>query len=115
MSRRGPENPKAREKTSVVAGSFVRLDCLGGRARKELAAEGEAVSRLIDDGGSVELKGSNGASADLRCGQQRTRSVVDRFLPSENTERGTRGVARASEFGGAANWSGERWVGRLDR
>ena len=79
VSRRGPAKPKPREETRVVAGSFVRLDCLGGHARMELAVGGETVSLLIDDGGSVELKGSNGASVDLHCGQQRPTSVVVRF------------------------------------
>ena len=87
----------------MVAGSFVRLDCLGGHARMDLVVDGETVSLLIDDGGSVELKGSNGASVDLHCGQQRPQSVVVRFLPSENTGLGTRGVVRTIEFGGGAN------------
>ena len=103
VSRRGPAKPKPREETRVVAGSFVRLDCLGGQARMEVAVDGDTVSLLIDDGGSVELKGSNGASVDLRCGQQRPTSVVVRFLPSEDTVLGTRGVVRTIEFGGPAN------------
>ena len=103
VSRRGPAKPKAREETRVVAGSFVRLDCLGGQARMEVAVDGDTVSLLIDDGRSVDLKGSNGASVDLHCGQQRPTSVVVRFLPSENTVLGTRGIVRTIEFTGPAN------------
>ena len=103
VSRRGPAKPKPREETRVVAGSFVRLDCLGGQARMEVAVDGDTVSLLIDDGRSVDLKGSSGASVDLHCGQQRPTSVVVRFLPSENTVLGTRGVVRTIEFTGPAN------------
>ena len=103
VPRQGPENPEPREETSVVAGSFVRLDCLGSQARMEVAVGRETVSLLIDDGGSVGLKGSDGASVDLHCGQQKPRSVVVRYLPSENTELGTQGVVRTIEFIGPAN------------
>ena len=102
-SPRGPDDPRQREEASEVAGSFVRLDCLGGQARMEVAVGSETVSLLIDDGGSVALKGSDGASVDLHCGRQKPRSVVVHFLPSENTELGTQGVVRTIEFIGPAN------------
>ena len=87
----------------MVTGSFVRLDCLGDRARMDLAVDGDTVSLLIDDGGLVDLKGSDAASVDLHCGEQKPRSVVVRYLPSENTELGTQGVVRTIEFTGPAN------------
>ena len=103
VSPRGPENLRPRDETSMVAGSFVRLDCLGDQARMDLAVGGETVSLLIDDGGLVDLKGSDAAMVDLHCGEQKPRSVVVRFLPSENTELGTQGVVRTVEFTGPAN------------
>ena len=103
VSPRGPENLRPREETSMVAGSFVRLDCLGDRARMDLAVDGDTVSLLIDDGELVDLKGSDAASVDLHCGEQKPRSVVVRYLPSENTELGTQGVVRTIEFTGPAN------------
>ena len=103
VAPRRPENLTPREETSMVAGSFVRLDCLGDRARMDLAVGGETVSLLIDDGNLVDLKGSDAASVDLHCGEQKLRSVVVRFLPSENTELGTQGVVRTIEFIGPAN------------
>ena len=103
VAPRGPENRRPREETSMVAGSFVRLDCLGDQARMDLAVGGETVSLLIDDGGLVGLKGSDAARVDLHCGEQKPRSVVVRFLPAENTELGTQGVVRTIEFTGPAN------------
>lgn len=88
---------------SIVAGSFVRLDCLGDQARMDLAVRGETASLLIDDGGLVALKGSGTAKVDLRCGEQKPRSVVVRFIPSDNTELGTQGVVRTIEFTEPAN------------
>ena len=99
----GPETLSPREEMSMVAGLFVRLDCLGDQARMHLAVDGEPVSLLINDGGIVELEGSDGASVDLYCGEQAPRSVVVHFLPSENIELGTRGVVRSIEFTGSAN------------
>jgi len=99
----GPETLSPREEMSMVAGLFVRLDCLGDQARMHLAVDGEPVSVLINDGGIVELEGSDGASVDLYCGEQAPRSVVVHFLPSENIELGTRGVVRSIEFTGSAN------------
>ena len=69
VSPRRPQNLRPREVTSMVAGSFVRLDCLGDQARMDLAVGGETVSLLIEDGGRVDLKGSDAASVDLRCGE----------------------------------------------
>lgn len=103
VAPQGPEDPKPREETSVVTGSFVRLDCLGDQARMEVAVGRRIVSLLIDDGGSVALKGYDGASVDLHCGQQKPRTVVVRFLPSANTELGTQGVVRTIEFTGRSN------------
>ncbi len=102
VSPRKPENPSPQERTGTVAGSFVRLVCLGDQARMDLAIGGETVSLLIDDGGLVELKSSDAVSVDLHCGEQKPRSVVVRFLPSENTELGTQGVVRTIEFTGPA-------------
>lgn len=102
VSPREPENPRPQERTGMVAGSFVRLVCLGDQARMDLAIGGETVSLLIDDGGLVELKSSDAASVDLQCGEQKPQSVVVRFLPSENTELGTQGVVRTIEFTGPA-------------
>ena len=103
VSPRGPESLRPREETSIVAGSFVRLDCLGDQARMDLAVRGETVSLLIDDGGLVALKGSGTAKVDLRCGEQKPRSVVVRFIPSDTTELGTQGVVRTIEFTEPAN------------
>ena len=103
VAPRGPENRRPRKETSMVAGSFVRLDCLGDQARMDLAVGGETVSLLIDDGGLVGLKGSDADRVDLHCGEQKPRSVVVRFLPAENTELGTQGVVRTIEFTGLAN------------
>ena len=100
---REPENLRPREEASIVVGLFVRLDCLGDQARMDLTVGGETVSLLIDDGGVVELKGSDGVSVDLHCGVQDPRNVVVRFLPSENTELGTQGVVRSIEFIGPAD------------
>lgn len=103
VSPRGPEGPRAREEMSIVAGSFVRLDCLGAQARMDLAVRGETVSLLIDSGGLVVIKGSGTSKVDLRCGEQKPRSVVVRFIPSDNTELGTQGVVRSIEFTEPAN------------
>ena len=103
VSPRGPESPRPREEMSIAAGSFVRLDCLGDQARMDLAVRGETVSLLIDAGGLVVLKDSGTAKVDLRCGEQKPRSVVVRFIPSENTELGTQGVVRSIEFTEPAN------------
>jgi hypothetical protein len=84
----------------MVAGSFVRLVCLGDQARMDLAIGGETVSLLIDDGELVDLMGSDATRVDLHCGEQKPRSVVVRFLPSKNTELGTQGVVRTIEFTG---------------
>ena len=81
VSPRGPESPRPREEMSIVAGSFVRLDCLGAQARMDLAVRGETVSLLIDSGGLVVIKGSGTSKVDLRCGEQKPRSVVVRFIP----------------------------------
>ena len=103
VSPPGPEGPRAREEMSIVAGSFVRLDCLGAQARMDLAVRGETVSLLIDSGGLVVIKGSGTSKVDLRCGEQKPRSVVVRFIPSDNTELGTQGVVRSIEFSEPAN------------
>ena len=103
VSPRGPENLSPREETGVVAGLFVRLDCLGDQARVDLAVDGGTLSLLIEDGGLVEIKGSDTGSMDLYCGAQNPRRVVVRFRPSENTELGTLGVVRTIEFTGPAN------------
>ena len=103
VSPRGPESQRSREEMSIVAGSFVRLDCLGDQARMDLAVRGETVSLLIDAGRLVVIKGSGTATVDLRCGEQKQRSVVVRFIPSENTELGTQGVVRTIEFTEPAN------------
>lgn len=103
VSPRAPQNPRPREETSVVAGSFVRLGCLGDQARVDLEVDGGIVSLLIEDGGRVEIKGSGAGSMDLHCGAQEPRRVVVRFRPSENTEVGTLGVVRTIEFAGPAN------------
>ena len=95
------EDPRPQEEMSIVAGSFMRLDCLEGQARMVVAVGGETVSLLIDDGESVALKGSDATRVDLQCGVQEPRSVVVRFLPSRNTELGTHGVVRIIEFTGA--------------
>ena len=95
------EDPRPQEEMSIVAGSFMRLDCLEGQARMVVAVGGETVSLLIDDGESVDLKGSDAARVDLHCGEQEPRSVIVRFLPSKNTELGTQGVVRIIEFTGA--------------
>ena len=100
---RGPVTVRPREETSMVAGSFVRLHCLGDQARMDLAVGGETVSRLIDNGELVDLKGSRAARVDLHCGEQRLRHVIVRFLASMNTELGTQGVVRTIEFTGPAN------------
>lgn len=93
-----PESQQHRAETSMVAGSFVRLDCRGNQARMELVVDSETVSLLIDDGGLVNLKGSDADIVDLHCGEQPPRQVVVRFLPSENTAYGTHGVVRTIEF-----------------
>ena len=98
-----PQKLRPREETSTVAGWLVRLHCLGDQARMDLAVGGETVSLLIDDGGRVDLEGSDGARVDLHCGDQDPRSVVVRFVPSENAEQGTQGVVRSIEFTGPAN------------
>ena len=103
VSPSGPESPRPREEMSIVAGSLVRLDCLGDQARMDLEVLGETVSLLIDDGGLVVLKDSGTAKVDLRCGVQKPRSVVVRFIPSDNTELGTQGVVRSIEFTEPAN------------
>ena len=103
VSPRGPENPRPREETRLVAGSFVRLDCLGGQARLDLAVDGEVVSLLIEDGGLVEIKGSRTGSMDLNCGAQEPHRVVVHFRPSKSTKLGTLGVVRTIEFTGPAN------------
>ncbi len=103
VSPRRPEDLRSQEATSMVAGSFVRLDCLGDQARMDLAVGGETVSLLIEDGGRVDLKGFDAASVDLRCGEQKPKSVVVRFLPLENPKLGTQGVVRTIEFTGSAN------------
>ena len=97
------ENLRPREEASIVVGLFVRLDCLGRQARMDLTVDGETVSLLIDDGGLVNLKGSDSARVDLHCGVQKPRNVVVRFLSSENTELGTQGVVRSIEFIGPVN------------
>ena len=102
-SLREPENLRPREEASIVVGSFVRLDCLGDQARMDLTVGGETVSLLIVDGGRVTLKGLDGASVDLHCGDQDPRRVVVRFLPSKNTELGTQGVVRTIEYIGPAD------------
>ena len=103
VSPRETENVKLREKSSMVAGSFVWLGCRGGQARMDLAVGEETVSLLIDNGKHVEVIGSDAASMDLRCGEQESRSVVVGFLPVENTESGTQGIVRTIEFIGPAN------------
>ena len=66
----------------------------------DLEVDGGIVSLLIEDGGRVEIKGFGGGSMDLHCGAQEPRSVVVRFLPTENAESGTLGVIRTIKFTG---------------
>ena len=103
VSPQAPQNPRPREETRVMAGSFVRLGCLGNQARVDLEVDGGIISLLIEDGGRVEIKGSGRGSMDLHCGAQEPRRVVVRFLPSENAELGTLGVVRTIEFTGPAH------------
>ncbi len=76
----------------------MRLGCLCDQARMDFAVRGEAVSLLIDARGLVVINGSGTSKVDLSFGEQRLRSIVVRFFPSDNTELGTQGVVRTIEF-----------------
>ncbi len=94
-----PDGPDAAPATPSVVGRLRQVDCLGKMVRLHIAAAGQKQMALaIVDPERVTIKGAEGGTADLTCGEQKGKLVIVEYRSRQDARLGTIGDVRSIEF-----------------
>ncbi len=89
--------PGGREATAVAEGTLQQIDCMGGKIRVRIAADGTSKAFAILDADAVRVKDA-ATPVELACGPQAPKRIRIEYEPRADVMPGTLGLVRSLEF-----------------